>query len=215
MPPPKDPEKYKEYIRKQRESHLGKPHPCKTPEIAKLRKERMSKATKKLWEDPEYRNRTTISMGNKILSEQHKEKLRIIGQNQIVTEEKRERCRLQNLGKPKSEEHKKKISANRQGIPFEEWERKITPLYHAIRTSMKYSEWRIAIYERDNFCDWFSGVKGNGNLNAHHIKPFSQLLEENNIQSFEQAMECEALWDINNGVTMIDTSHNAYHSMWG
>jgi endogenous inhibitor of DNA gyrase (YacG/DUF329 family) len=193
----------------------GKYHPCKTPEIEKERRRKMSVAGKKLWENSEYREKTQSSMKKKRLSEKHKEKLREIGFKQTTSEQKRKKCRLINLGKPKTEEHKIKISAIRQGIPIEEWVRRVTPLYHEIRYCTKYYEWRNLIYERDNFCDWFSGVRGNGNLNAHHIIPFNFLLERNNITTFEQAMECEALWDINNGITMIDTNHNAYHSMWG
>jgi hypothetical protein len=107
-----------------------------------------------------------------------------------------------------------KLSAARQGIPYDDWLGYITPLNRKIRSSKKYFDWRNAVYKRDNYCDCFSGVKGNGNLNAHHIIPFSVLLERNHILTFKEAMNCKELWDINNGVTMIDSSHAAYHQLW-
>ena len=106
-----------------------------------------------------------------------------------------------------------KLSAAKQGISIEEWEGFVTPLHQQIRGSSKYLNWRTAVFERDDYCDVYSGVKGNGNLNAHHIIPFSELLKQYNIQTLEDALNCESLWDINNGVTMIDTNHAAYHSM--
>jgi hypothetical protein len=119
------------------------------------------------------------------------------------------------FGKQHKIETRKQISASHQGIPTEEWNGFTKPLYVQIRNSQKHMNWAQSVFKRDNYRDWFSGIKGNGNLNAHHVVRFKDLFEQYNIQSFEQAMECEALWDINNGVTMIDTSHNAYHSMWG
>jgi hypothetical protein len=129
--------------------------------------------------------------------------------------EHKERLKEIHIGMKASEQTKKKMSKKKLGINNNNWKGGISTLYHNIRDSSRYNDWRIAIFERDNFCDWFSGVKGNGNLNAHHIEPFSTLLERYDIQTFEQAMVCEALWNVDNGVTMIDTNHSAYHSMWG
>jgi hypothetical protein len=108
-----------------------------------------------------------------------------------------------------------KISASHQGLTLDEWEGFITPLYLKIRASQQYDTWRRAVFERDDFRDWFSGIKGNGNLNAHHVVPFAEILKQYNIQTFEEALKCGALWNISNGVTMIDTNHAAYHAMWG
>jgi hypothetical protein len=119
------------------------------------------------------------------------------------------------FGKQHKLETRKQISISHQKISEDEWDGFTKPLYIQIRNSQKHMNWSQAIFQRDNYCDWFSGVEGNGNLNAHHIVRFKDLFEQNNIQSYEQAMECEALWDIKNGVTMIDTNHSAYHSMWG
>jgi hypothetical protein len=108
-----------------------------------------------------------------------------------------------------------KISASHQGLTLDKWEGFITPLYLKIRASQQYDTWRRAVFERDDFRDWFSGIKGNGNLNAHHVVPFAEILKQYNIQTFEEALKCEALWNISNGVTMIDTNHASYHAVWG
>lgn len=119
------------------------------------------------------------------------------------------------FGKQHSIETRKQISASHQGIPLDEWEDFTKPLYIQIRNSQKYANWVKAVFEKDNYRDHFSGEKGNGNLNAHHIIHFSCLIDRYNIKTYEDAMACEALWDINNGVTMIDINHIAYHSMGG
>ena len=52
------------------------------------------------------------------------------------------------------------------------WKGGITDMQQKIRTSLEYSLWRTAVFERDKYtCVWCgaSGVR----LNADHIKPFS------------------------------------------
>ena len=87
------------------------------------------------------------------------------------------------------------------------WKGGITPVYFQIRGSTKYDDWRRAVFERDNYQDWFSGLKGSGNLNADHITPLNVLIKKHNIKTLDDALKCDALWDVNNGVTMIAISH--------
>lgn len=87
------------------------------------------------------------------------------------------------------------------------WKGGITPLNHSIRDSLKYSEWRGSIFERDSFtCEVCNKV--GGDLEAHHIKEFYLILEEYNITSFEEALKCSQLWDTNNGVTLCKECHD-------
>jgi hypothetical protein len=96
------------------------------------------------------------------------------------------------------------------------WQGGITELYYSIRTCARYSRWRNAVYKRDNYCDWYSGVKGNKNtLVAHHNIPFMKILKKHNIKTFNEAIACAELWDLNNGMTMLKTTHNAHHAIWG
>lgn len=87
------------------------------------------------------------------------------------------------------------------------WKGGITPLNKNIRNSKDYSNWRKAIFERDNYTCQECGKVG-GYLEAHHSpKSFAQIIKENNIKTFEQALECKELWDINNGITLCLDCH--------
>lgn len=86
------------------------------------------------------------------------------------------------------------------------WKGGITPLMNRIRHSLEYRLWRSDVFTRDNFTCQECGKKG-GHLEAHHIKKFSKIIKENNIKTFEEAMLCEELWNINNGETLCDVCH--------
>lgn len=80
--------------------------------------------------------------------------------------------------KPCSEERKQKISeANKgkEGIKGEKnhlWRGGITPINTQIRNSTAYKDWRIAVFERDDYTCQECGGRGL-ELNADHIKPFA------------------------------------------
>lgn len=110
-----------------------------------------------------------------------------------------------NKGKTLSEETKKKISENRKGrglgrvthfkkgVPS--WNKGIgnkTSEAKKIRTSIPYKEWRISVFQRDNYTCKICTKKG-GKLNADHIKPFS--------------LYPELRLDINNGRTLCIDCH--------
>jgi hypothetical protein len=86
------------------------------------------------------------------------------------------------------------------------WKGGITPLNCQIRHSFKYRQWRSDVFTRDDFTCQECGQVG-GNLNAHHIKKFYKILELYKIVSFEDAMACEELWNINNGQTLCFECH--------
>lgn len=64
------------------------------------------------------------------------------------------------------------------------------------RNSAEYTEWRREVFERDSYTCVICGKVG-GELNAHHIKPFSK---------YE-----EARLDINNGITLCKECHKTVH----
>jgi hypothetical protein len=93
------------------------------------------------------------------------------------------------------------------------WKGGITSLNKQIRNLPKMEDWKREVFERDNYRDWFSGCKGQ--LEVHHIKSFKKILNEYNIKSIEDALNCKELWDINNGITMLKSSHKFHHVCWG
>lgn len=87
------------------------------------------------------------------------------------------------------------------------WRGGVSPLYHMIRNCFKYRQWRSDVFTRDGFLCQECGYDKGKILQADHIKPLSILLKENNIDTFEQAIECEKVWDINNGRTLCKSCH--------
>lgn len=71
-----------------------------------------------------------------------------------------------------------------KGIPFIKirgdrhplWKGGISPTNEKIRKSIEYKNWRISVYERDNYTCQKCGIRG-GVINAHHIKPFAKFPE--------------------------------------
>lgn len=103
-----------------------------------------------------------------------------------------------------------KIPENREKISGENshmWLGGLTPEMSRIRNSFKYRQWRSDVFTRDEYICQDCGLKGCGNLNADHTKPFSAIIKENNIETLEQAMECDELWNINNGRTLCEDCH--------
>ncbi len=81
------------------------------------------------------------------------------------------------------------------------------PLKEKIRNCFQYRQWRSDVFTRDNFTCQSCGDDRGGNLEADHIKPFSQILNFNEITTFESALKCEELWNINNGKTLCKSCH--------
>lgn len=65
-----------------------------------------------------------------------------------------------------------------------------------IRKSSEYTQWRTAVFERDDYTCQRCGVRG-GSLNAHHIKPF--------------AGHIDCRFDVDNGVTLCEKCHREVH----
>lgn len=86
------------------------------------------------------------------------------------------------------------------------WKGGVTRIQDSIRTCVKYKLWRDTIYERDNYKCQVTDLNTQ-DLQAHHIKPFHVILEENNITTIEEACSCEELWNVNNGITISENWH--------
>jgi endogenous inhibitor of DNA gyrase (YacG/DUF329 family) len=90
------------------------------------------------------------------------------------------------------------------------WKGGVSLLGARIRMTIPGKEWITAIFERDNYICQECGNIG-GYLNAHHIIPFSELLNKNHITSVEEAILCEELWNIDNGITLCKECHKGRH----
>jgi 5-methylcytosine-specific restriction endonuclease McrA len=113
-------------------------------------------------------------------------------------------------------EVRKKISEAKKGVPHfnqrgeknTNWKGGITPLIIKVRNCFEYRQWRSDIYTRDDYTCQMCGTRG-GELNVDHFpKSFASIYHENNIVSFEQALNCEEFWNINNGRTLCLPCHN-------
>lgn len=92
---------------------------------------------------------------------------------------------------------------------YNEWLAQIYEHYNTsldrIRGLKKYKNWRESILQRDRYC--CVKCKTKNLLEVDHIKPFIQIVIDNNIQNTKQARECKELWDINNGQTLCRKCH--------
>lgn len=106
---------------------------------------------------------------------------------------------------------KKKYPGGRYGDKSSNWKGGVTTLYNLIRESIRNKNWMKDCLFRDNFTCRFCGKKG-GDLEIHHKKSLSSIIYENKITSFEKALTCELLWDINNGETLCPDCHKKTES---
>ncbi len=90
------------------------------------------------------------------------------------------------------------------------WKGGLTPLNILVRESEKYSMWRTNIYKRDGYICQECFQEGY-ELEVHHIEKFSHIMRKNKITTFEAAMSCEKLWDLNNGKTLCKKCHKKLH----
>lgn len=102
----------------------------------------------------------------------------------------------------------KYLSSARRGENHHNWKGGVLPIHTYIRHSTEYKIWRMEVFKRDDFTCVNCQERGCV-LNADHIKPFSRILEENNLTTFEIALSCQELWDVNNGRTLCEPCHLA------
>lgn len=107
-------------------------------------------------------------------------------------------------------ERAKKSSARYQGVAIDEWSGFLTPQNVRERGSVKYAEWRNAVFSRDDYrCQCCGRRSSSGNpviLNAHHIENF--------------AKNKDLRYEVNNGITLCDLCHDSrkegsFHSLYG
>jgi 5-methylcytosine-specific restriction endonuclease McrA/endogenous inhibitor of DNA gyrase (YacG/DUF329 family) len=80
-------------------------------------------------------------------------------------------------------------------------------LKSTIRASFQYEDWRKEVFVRDNYTCQDCGASG-CHLEAHHKMAFVAIVKKFNIKTFEEALCCVKLWDVNNGKTLCDKCHD-------
>lgn len=205
MPAPKDPEKRALWIERMRKANTGRKMPPRT----ETHKKHLSEANM---------GKPSPRKGVK-LSEETKNKIRVarVGtKSSVETREKISKSLIGNtntLGYIHTTETKIKMrnSAHR-GINHYNYKGGITELDKAIRRLPEYDTWKYGVFERDNYtCK--DCKKHGGNLEGHHdLKTFAQIIQENNIKTIQDALNCKELWDIGNGVTLCVDCHKKRHT---
>jgi len=150
-----------------------------------------SEKQKLLWQNPEYR---------KHMSDAHKGNvfpyMSLLGKS--------------HKGKKQSEETKRKISDAKKGKNWN-WKggytKRFNDLKEIIRRCFEYRQWRSDVFHRDGFICQNCGNNKGGNLETHHIKSLYDIIRQYDIKNLENAIKCEELWDINNGLTLCNKCH--------
>jgi len=114
-------------------------------------------------------------------------------------------------GKKRSVETIEKMRISKRGTYNGEqhwnWRGGITKPREFIRKMFEYRQWVSDVFTRDNYICQICGKRG-GDLEVDHFpKMFSQILDENNINTREEARICVELWNINNGRTLCKSCH--------
>lgn len=87
-------------------------------------------------------------------------------------------------------------------------------LINQIRSCKRYLDWKKRVLENNDYkCNncGASLIGCRSSLQIHHRKTFIDILKDNNITTFEQAIECKELWDENNGIILCSCCHIDYH----
>ena len=79
----------------------------------------------------------------------------------------------------------------------------INHLLYLIRTYQKYKEWREDVLKRQistypKVPKW---------VQVHHIKPVKTIIQENNLKTLDDALGCEELWNVDNGMILRKNEH--------
>jgi len=141
-------------------------------------------------------------------------------------EKTRKKLREMRKGKKHTEGTKKKIGKSHKGKKHYNWKKPAwnrgksglkkeknpawkggkVELSKLIRNCFQYRQWRSDVFTRDGFtCQECGKIDC---LEAHHIDRFIDIIKRNEIKTLEQALDCENLWNINNGETLCEECHH-------
>jgi hypothetical protein len=87
-----------------------------------------------------------------------------------------------------------------------QWRGGTTALGPKIRQLSAYRVWRRAVFVRENFTCQDCGIRG-CRLDAEHHRTFASIIHDFNVRSVEDALACDALWDVSNGKALCRKCH--------
>lgn len=163
-------------------------------------------ASKRIMSEESNKKRSETLKG-RIISKETREKIGKAQIGKIISKETRSKMSESGKKKKISQEHRKKISISNSGSKNGRWLGGVTPIYESIRSCIKYKEWHLSVFSRDNYTCTECGDRVGGNLNAHHEKSFSSIIKNEKITKLEDISIESELWDINNGVTLCIPCH--------
>lgn len=222
-----------EAIRKSVESRIKSGNSRRTEET----KKRISIANKKAYANPKLREILRLKALKQFkngMPEETKIKLSKYKRNlgRKLSDETKAKIGKANKGRKMSLEFREQISKRQIGrIPWNKgknhitnpelikvgkesnnWKGGRTEIQKSIRKMLEYSNWRLEVYRRDNFtCQ--KCFQQNTYLHCHHIKSFAEILEENDIKTIEDAIKCDELWFISNGISLCVKCHYKLHKL--
>ena len=91
------------------------------------------------------------------------------------------------------------------------WNGGITPLCQSIRQLDEFIQWRNEVFKRDDYICQECNIRGN-TLHVHHKTPFITIINTFDIKNIIDAINCNLLWNINNGITLCKKCHIKCHS---
>jgi len=95
-----------------------------------------------------------------------------------------------------------------RGLNHYNWKGGSSRLNTTIRRMTEHRKWMDAIVWRDGKC-MVCGAQVD--LEAHHKTPLAEIVAMYQIKTQQQARECAALWDIENGITLCQECHCKEH----
>ena len=155
----------------------------------------------------------SLSLKGRKKTKETKMKMSLSQKGKKLTEETKNRISLSRKGKKPTDATRRRISLAHRGKKNHGWKGGISPIRERVRNSAKYAEWRQKVFIRDDFTCQDCRDKTGGNLEAHHIKSFKELLQEVKkylplFNLYDGAMAYTPMWDTNNGITLCEKCHD-------
>lgn len=128
----------------------------------------------------------------------------------------REKISNSEKGRIFSKEHKLKLSLHaksrkpKYGKDAYAWKGGKTSIQRCIRENYRKKHWVKTCLERDNFTCQLCNHRG-GDLEVHHKFPFAKILDTYQIKTIQDAIKCDFLWNITNGLTLCKSCHKQIH----